>query len=45
MSIKNFRSIGSAQVKMRMVEVEIDGTAGTPVANGFDAYQNKRSYR
>lgn len=30
------RSLKMDQLKMRMIQVEIDGTAGTPAASGFD---------
>lgn len=33
------RSIKSAQAKMRIVAVNVNGTAGTPVASGFDDSQ------
>lgn len=35
------RAIRSAQIKMRMIAVNVDGSAGAPVASGFDASQIK----
>jgi hypothetical protein len=33
------RSIASAQPKMKMLSLEVDGTLGTPAASGFDGKQ------
>ena len=36
------RSIKTAQVNMREIQVEVDGTSVTPVASGFDKLQIKQ---
>lgn len=36
MSIASKRSIKSAQVQMREIQCDVDGTSVTPVASGFD---------
>jgi hypothetical protein len=41
MSIEAKRGIKSAQPKMRMLQVEVDGNAATPAASGFDKLQIK----
>lgn len=38
MSKERFRSIKSAQIKLRMIMVHVDGTAGTPAATSFDKF-------
>ena len=39
MSIANARSIKTAQLKMRELQIIVDGTAGTPSASGHDKLQ------
>lgn len=36
---KSKRSIKSAQVQMRMLQIDVDGNAATPAASGFDKLQ------
>jgi len=42
MSKERSRSIKSAQLKMRELNFAISGTAGTPVASGFDRFGIKQ---